>query len=318
MKVLFVMDPIKNLNPKSDSSLRIAREFQSRGIEVYATTFDNLSWQTHELFAEAERLEKFGVEELPQFKSKGVQNIKSFGIVLIRKDPPFDKSYVNLCWLLAAYEPEIVVSNPASKLLRHHEKMIPLEAVREGYLKKSDLIPTLISQNRETIRQFVDSLSTDEIILKPFYGFAGHEIRKVGREHFLKAPHDYLSDSKDLMVQPFLSEIRTEGDRRVFIVGGKVRGDFVRLPQGTSIISNLARGGRAELRTLSGAQKKVLKRVEQYIRHLKIDFAGVDLIGTKVSEINITSPTGLIAYEKLSGVNVAKTIVDALLKRSRK
>jgi glutathione synthase len=196
--------------------------------------------------------------------------------------------------------------------------MLPLEAARAGFLKQVDLIPTLISQDRTAILKFVKQIKTDEIILKPFYGFAGHEIRKIGREHFLAAPGEYLADHHDLMIQPFVPEVRTEGDQRIFVLGGKYKGNFVRLPQGNSIISNLARGGRAELRPLTAPQKRVIKRVEKYIKFLGIDFAGVDLIGTKVGEINITSPTGLGVYERMSGVNLAKNLVDLYLRKARK
>jgi len=113
------------------------------------------------------------------------------------------------------------------------------------------------------------------------------------------------------VVQPFLKEVLDE-DRRLLVIDGKVRGQFVRVPPPGGFVANLAQGGRAEFRPLSKAQQAVGARAAHFLKKVGIVFAGLDLIGSKVSEINVTSPTGFLAFEKLTGENLAANVIDSM------
>lgn len=315
LKVLIIADPISKLNPNGDTSLRIAREFLDRKVSVFVTTYEEMVFETSQLFVRANSVQKFRQGSLPKLDTSKNFLITDFDLVLVRKDPPFDSSYVNLCWMLSAFEKSVMISNRPSVLLRHHEKMIPLEGLIQKILKPKDVLPTWVGQSAEMAASFVKSQAANQIVLKPYYGFGGREIELIDKKVFVKKTAEILKGRSDVMLQPFEPKIIKEGDRRVFFIGGKYAGSFVRLPKKGSIVSNLAQGGSAELRSLTKSEKKVIDRMEALVKEFKIDFAGGDLIASKVTEINITSPTGFVIFEKLSGKNIAKQLVDFYLKR---
>jgi glutathione synthase len=314
MKALFIADSISELKPQSDTSLMILRGLIRRKIKVFWCVDQDLSWNHEGLQISANEIVSVKPFELPITKeSKTSFSVKELDFTFIRKNPPFDKSYVNLCWLLAPYEKAIKIINRPSLLLRYHEKMLPLEAQVHGYLKAKDLIPTCITSDAWVAKNFIDEQDCEKYILKPFYGFAGHEIELVSKDELLQSLSKRFQPGADLMIQPLQDEIYELGDRRVFFFKGKYRGDFVRLPKKGSVVSNLAQGGSAAVRKLSEAEKKVVARIEYFLKDLKIDFAGADMIGEKVSEINITSPTGFTAYQNIFKKDLTEKFLDSIL-----
>ncbi len=313
MKVLVIADGLSKIKPEGDSSLAFIAEFLKKGISTFYGVSEELFWETQNLWIPACEVRAQEKGKLPQLAPLTVQSIEEFSLVLIRKDPPFDETYQKLCWLLEPYEEKIRMVNAPSVLLSHHEKMIPQQALLSGDLLVSDLIPSLITTSADRARDFVHSLASEQVVVKPFLGYQGNDVFLVGREDFLNRPDHYISMRGSWIVQPLRPEIRTSGDRRVFFFGGRYRGSFARIPKEGSIVSNLAQGGSGQVRELDPTETSVIERLEKFLKRKNIVLAGADLIGGKVNEVNVTSPTGFVTYEKLHGKNLAKEFVESLL-----
>ncbi len=252
----------------------------------------------------ARRCLKIDPDVVPELGDVEERDVRSFSAVWIRKDPPFDTSYVSLCWLLSLEEKNVCMLNSPSLLLRYHEKLIPFEAVAAGFLKPRETVPTHIGDSASA-RRFLEGGEYDPAIRKPFLGFAGADVKK-----FSLRAGDALPKQEALeLTQPFLGQIAKVGDRRVIFLGGKVIGDFVRLPKQGEFVSNIARGGSAHLVPMNARQKEVARRLGAFLKKVGIVFAGADMIGNLVSEVNITSPTGLRSFESVGGPKLASQIV---------
>jgi len=341
--VLIVGDPLTQLKPASDTSLALAEAAIAKGFEVYwcepadvgVLGADVVITASHRVLDASKSGFRWDAET-----SERLRSLTYFDTVWVRKDPPFDEAYKTLCWILAS-QVAVSIANPAELLLAHHEKALQLRARAEGAIKDWELIPTCVTSNlalaeafltqsREEAELFVSNLRTVmpewaqsaqtenalRWVVKPWLGHGGGGVEAFAdadaalahlRERVGRAPEPTW------MLQPFLPQIRTVGDRRVFIVKGEIVCDFVRIPKEGRIAANLAQGGRATLVPLSPAQRDVCERLAAWLKAKGIAIAGVDLIDTFVGEINITSPTGLRTYEDLTGHSVAARAVDLLL-----
>jgi glutathione synthase len=310
LRIFFVADPIDNLRPESDSSLALLREAVKRGHHAYWLTESEVEYVNRRVMLRARPFLSFRPEGIPNLGEIEILPAENFHVGFIRKDPPFNEDYVRLCWILALVEKKVFFVNKPSLLVRYHEKLLPLEGFADGFLKKGDLIPTHLGSG-PSAAAFVQNLKTPLIISKPFLGHGGRNISQIKRQDFidngLKQPEKW----EGVVVQPFLEEVLQE-DRRLLIIDGKLKGQFVRVPPKGGFIANLAQGGSAENRPLSRAQLSVADRVARFLKKTGILFAGVDLIGSKVSEINVTSPTGFLSFEKLTGKNLATDVLDAI------
>jgi glutathione synthase len=308
MKILFIADSVENLHPLGDSTLAMLREAKRRRHDLFWATGVDVEYRIDSLFVFAANVLSCSAVQVPELAPAKMERIDAMDMVFIRKDPPFDANYVKLCWLLALAEKKVWMINPPSVLLRYHEKLIPLEALAHGFLQQDDLIPTHIGSAREA-RDFVREHGIERVVTKPFLGYAGNGVALVDGKAFQAGNAGPGVDS-DLVVQPFLPEIMTRGDRRVIFVDGRVVAHFVRLPKDGSFIANLAQGGAAVSRPLTPREGESLQRLGKFLKHAGIAFAGADLIGHWVSEVNITSPTGLRSLEKLEGKDYADEIMD--------
>jgi len=319
MKALFVADPVETLKPASDTSLLIACEILHRAHQVWFTEISQLSWEGGDLWAECHEAAAAEPYKLPELGKTFSELIRTFDFIFIRKDPPFDENYVKLCWLLAPFEKKIRMINQPSHLLRYHEKMLPLEGLSRGFLKKEHLISTCITSQFGEAVEFVEEQSdVEEIVVKPWLGYQGGDVFVIARKNFFEEGRRFFSDvSKTWIIQPCQAEVRTEGDRRVFFFQGRYIGDFVRLPQTGSIVSNLARGGTALKREMNSKELELTERLEKWLKETRIFFAGADYIAGRVNEVNITSPTGFASFEKLYGRSLAKEIVDQILESKK-
>lgn len=239
----------------------------------------------------------------------GVENfeVAKFDAAFIRKNPPFDGTYLQVCWLLSLVERKVYLLNRPSLLLRYHEKLIPQEAVAKGALQEEDTIPTFLN-NVEEARSYFEKEKVDKIISKPFFGFGGGDIQLFSREEFEVELALNTGSFKDCLLQPFQEEIR-EGDFRVFILDGVVLASFCRMPKAGGFVSNLAQGGTAVSKALTAKQKDVLNRLAGFLKGSGIMLAGADLIGDKISEVNVTSPTGLQNLLALEGRDYGADII---------
>lgn len=314
MKVLFIADPTEKLKPAGDSSLAMLREALRRRHEAYWGLAENLEYRGGRLRIVARRCEECGPDDRPVLGPEESLWLSETKAVFIRKDPPFDASYVRLCWLLSLEETKVVMVNKPSLLLRYHEKLVPLEALALGFLRPEDLIPTHIG-DLDSAKAWVAEHRFAKVIAKPFLGFGGSRVHLYEGAHF--QDWEPSSDEKEeLLVQPFEEAVLKRGDRRVFFLGGRLIGDFVRKPAEGGFVSNLAQGGSAISLPLEGPEQEVLERLGKFLAHVGIDFAGADLIGTKISEVNITSPTGIRNLLKLENRDISGAIWDHVERKS--
>lgn len=310
MRFFFVADPLHKIRPESDTTLAILNEANQRGHQTYWLTDSEVEYVNGNVVLRARPFLSFRKDGLPELGEIEIIPADKFHAGLIRKDPPFNEDYVRLCWILALVEKKVFFVNKPSLLVRYHEKLLPLEGFSQGLLKKSDLIPTHLGSG-PSAAAFVQNLKTPLVISKPFLGHGGRNIYQSKKEEFIARGLKQPEKWEGVVVQPFLEEVLQE-DRRVIVIDGKIRGQFVRIPPSGGFIANLAQGGTAENRPLTRAQKAVVERVGRFLKKTGIVLAGVDLIGTKVSEINITSPTGFLSYQKLVGENLATHVVDTI------
>ncbi|MGE0614468.1 MAG: hypothetical protein AB7P04_02420 [Bacteriovoracia bacterium] len=334
MKVLIVADPITGLLPRSDTGLILLRESLARGHETHWAQATDVGLAGTQVIVRSKRVLSCAENKKPLLDKAGaVRPVAEFNSVWIRKDPPFDDSYVSLCWLLqlaAAPPPDgpeardvrsslpVMVNHPGL-LLRYHEKTLPFLALRTGYLREADLVPTLLSGSIQSAKDLPPSVRTTfsdvEIVTKPWLGHGGGGVRQhpkleTALKHAAKA--DRGGDRQ--MIQPLVSEVTTAGDRRAFFLNGQYRGGFIRLPKKGGIISNLAAGGSAVDRPLTPREKELCDRLSRFFteigRPLGLYFAGVDLLAGRVSEINVTAPTGLAKLNELTGAALAPAYLD--------
>jgi glutathione synthase len=338
--VLIVGDPLDSLNFSSDSSLAMAEGALSLGYRVYWTTNENIGLLNGTpIVSETVEIAEIKIGQAPRIRKLindgNPRSASGFNKIIIRKDPPFDQSYTDLCWILSQCEPLRVINNPAA-LLTYHEKLTPWRLVRDGILPEHMMVPTLISRTSAELLQFVtQQFEAAEIFLrqfrsieifkdfkfqmlcKPWRGHGGRGIKTFPSSlHFQEWLSSQTKDkplSEMLMLQPLLPEIKTKGDRRVFIVNGDVQFDFVRYPASGKIEANLAQGGQAKLEHMPEELLSAAQKIAGYLKRCGILLAGLDFIGERLTEVNITSPTGIRTFEQLSSKKCSKDIMIHLL-----
>ena len=306
---LIIAEPPSQLLPHSDTGLAMVREALARGHRVYWALPDALEWSVgddgHGVEAFCWRVSQCEAGELPRLEpQKESVSLGSFKSVWVRKEPPFDLTYARLCWILSLAEektgvPEII--NSPSLLLLYQEKLLSFSAVAEGYLDESDVIPTRLSLD---IRKIDPDEVGQDLVLKPFDGHGGRSVRleqKVAQGREVEAL---------TLVQPFLESIRKGGDRRVFFLDGEMMGSFVRVPASGSILSNLSQGGSAEMRPMSPREESRASKLGNFLKAKGLVLAGADMIDEKISEVNITSPTGFGKLLELGGPSLTKLYLD--------
>lgn len=341
-RILIIGDPIKQLSFATDSSLAIAEGALELGYQVHWVTDHEIELLNGQPVIKTPLiLWKINKDTEPSFlheKSESYLPLKNYEKIFIRKDPPFDESYVDLCWLLSQLPESQIINSPIA-LLTRHEKLTPFSLMQSGLLPDHACVPTLISKNQKTLKQFasdlfitaqnyLDSLKTptkiDEftfkIICKPWRGHAGRGVLTFSQpkdfHHWVDTQLDQQTrdDLKNyLIIQPLLPEIYTEGDRRVFVTNGKIAFNFVRKPAQGRIEANLAQGGSAELSPMPLDVQELAEKIATVLKKWGILIAGLDFIGNKLTEINVTSPTGIRTFEELTGTRIAKTIMKDLL-----
>jgi len=300
MHFLIIGDPIARLKPKTDTSLSLMRDALSRGHTVHWCTAEDLLLWENRLWARVESAVSCESGHHPLTETvEELQILNTYDSVWIRKDPPFDQSYLSLCWLLALEENNVPMFNKPSILLRYHEKLLPFEALDRGYLTEDEIIPTFLPTGRRF--KVAENFPRVECVTKPWLGFGGQDVKMIPSPQ-TQEPYTIL--------QPLQKGITTAGDRRAFFIDGTYVGGFVRLPPPGEVKSNIASGGTGVMRDLNKKEKDICNRLESFLKEIGIAFAGVDLLDEKVSEINITSPTGLETYYSLGGPRLTPQLLN--------
>lgn len=300
------MDAPELLNPRSDSTLALLEEAQERGATVYYYTPQDLSMRDGAVFSRAQRL-TLDMKREPYWQRGEAElfPLERADVVLMRQDPPFDMAYITATHMLERLPPKVKVLNNPRAVRELPEKLFPLRFPQFTP-------PTLISASVEDIRAFHREQS--EIVLKPLYGYAGRSVFVIRRdganlEALLEA---LLSQSREPVVaQRFLPEVSAQ-EKRIVLIDGEIAGAFVRVPPEGEIRSNMRIGGMPQKTELTPRQRDICAAVGPVLKAHGLTLAGLDVIGDWLTEINITSPTGLRALEALYGTKPAAMFWDAL------
>ncbi|MDH0200218.1 glutathione synthase [Comamonas aquatica] len=309
MQFLFVADPLESFNTKKDSTFAMMREAQRRGHMVFATEPRDISWQVGGKVVAQVRALRLTGDLHDWYEEVGVaqQALADFDAVLMRKDPPFDSEFFYATHMLSQAEREgAKVFNKPAALRDHPEKMAVMEFPEV-------LGPTLITRSPQDIRAF--HAQHQDIILKPLDGMGGMGIFRVGADGMnLGSIIETLNQqgATSVMVQKFLPAI-AQGDKRILIIGGKpVPYCLARIPQGNEVRGNLAAGGKGVAQPLSDSDRAIADKLGPILVARGLLLVGLDVIGDKVTEINVTSPTCFQEIQQQTGCDVPALFVDAL------
>lgn len=309
MHFLFVADPLESFNILKDTTFAMMREAQQRGHAIFATELKDISWQVGGQVLAQVREIRLTAEGETWFEEVATAQrpLAAFDAVLMRKDPPFDSEFFYATHMLSQAEREgAKVFNKPEALRDHPEKMAVMEFPEV-------LGPTLITRNAQDIRAF--HAQHQDIILKPLDGMGGMGIFRVGVDGMnLGSIIETLNQqgTTSVMVQKFLPEIAL-GDKRILIIGGKpVPFCLARIPQGGEVRGNLAAGGKGVAQPLSDSDRAIAEKLGPILAQRGLLLVGLDVIGDKVTEINVTSPTCFQEIQEQTGCNVPALFIDAL------
>ncbi len=309
MDILFVADPLESFKIHKDTTFAMMREAQQRGWRVHACDTRDLLWQRGDVVQAAVR--RITLTGAPQqwFAETDCtpQPLHAFGAVVMRKDPPFDSEFFYATHLLEQAEREGArVFNKPRALRDHPEKLAILEFPQF-------IGPTLVTRNADAVRRF--HAEHRDIILKPLDGMGGMGIFRVREDGMnLGSIIETLNQdgAQSLMVQRFLPEI-SAGDKRVLVIGGKpVPYCLARIPQGNEVRGNLAAGGKGVAQPLSDNDRWIAEELGPILAARGLLLVGLDVIGDRLTEINVTSPTCFQEITDQTGFDVAAMFVDAL------
>ena len=309
LKVAIQMDPVGPIDIDGDSTFRIALEAQERGHSLFYYTPDRLAYQEGRITARGWPLELRRVKgDHYTLGTEAEVDLAEMDVVWLRQDPPFDMGYITTTHLLDRLKGRTLVVNDPFWVRNSPEKLLVLDF--------PDLTPpTAIARDLKTLRAFRERHG--DIILKPLYGNGGAGIFKLHAEDGnLASLHELFSgiNREPLIVQKFLPEV-SAGDKRVILVDGAPIGAINRVPQKGETRSNMHVGGRAEKVDLSDRDREICARIGPLLKEKGQVCVGIDVIGSWLTEINVTSPTGLQELERFDGTNGAALIWDAIGRR---
>ncbi len=306
LKVAFQMDPIGAVNIDADSTFRLAEEAQARGHELFFYTPDHLAFQDGTVTARGQSMTVRRVRGDHVTMGEVTEvDLADWDVVWLRQDPPFDMGYITTTHILERIHPDTLVVNDPFWVRNYPEKLLVLQF--------PDLIPpTTIARDLETLRAFRHNHG--DMILKPLYGNGGAGVFKLDKsDRNLSSLHEMFTgmNREPLIAQKFLPDVAA-GDKRVILVDGEAVGAINRVPQEGETRSNLHVGGRAERAELTARDREICAAIGPLLREKGQIFVGIDVIGGWLTEINVTSPTGIQELERFDGVNIAGRIWDAV------
>ncbi len=293
-RIAIQMDPPEGFNPQGDSTLSLGLEAQKRGAHLYYYHAGSLTFQAGTLTAKGHAI-TFHDNETQWFErgDEETLTLNEMNAVLIRQDPPFDMDYITSTYLLEALPESVAVINAPAAVRNLPEKWYALRDF-------SDLVPpTLLTRDANAMRDFLASES--QCVLKPLYGYGGKGVfllRQGGDNVESLIEHALATSREPWLMQRFLPEVKDQ-DRRVLLIGGKVSAVLGRIPAEGEIRANFRVGGQGETVSLTGTQQAICDRVGAALMEHGVLFAGLDLIGDWLTEINITSPTGIRIAQKM-------------------
>ena len=286
------------LNPLTDTSIFLAKEIQKKNYKIFYYEPKYLFILNGEVIADGFFI-KFDYSKKKFFKilKKKRLNLKECKFILIRQDPPFNLEYISSTYILDSIKNKVKIVNNPTSIRNISEKLYSS--------KYQKFMPsTIFTQNINEIKNFFKKHK--KIIIKPIHSFGGNDIHLLSRFE-LKLINKFIKKHNYIMCQKYLSKIN-KGDKRVFLINGKICGAISRIPKKGSFLSNLSKGAKAVTVKLTNKEIKISKLIAKQLKKEKIFFAGIDFIDQKLNgDINVTSPTGLKTLYDLSEINLAKT-----------
>lgn len=309
MKIAFQMDPIEYVDINADSTFRLAEEAQNRGHDLYVYTPNDLTFNRGKVAAKVRSISlKRKIGDHVNFGAVELLDLSEFDVIWLRQDPPFDMGYITNTHLLDLIGQKTLIVNNPFWVRNLPEKLLVLEF--------PDLIPeTVISRDLEEIKRFKNEFK--DIIIKPLYGNGGAGIFRLREDDKnLTSLHELFSNmsSEPLIAQAFLPDVK-KGDKRIILVDGEPVGAINRVPKAGETRSNMHVGGKAEPAKLSQRDREICRSIGPILKNKGQVFVGIDVIGDYLTEINVTSPTGIQELERFDKVNIAEMIWHAVEKK---
>lgn len=306
LKIAFQMDPIEAVNINADSTFRIAEEAQARGHELFYYTPDRLMFREGRVLA---RGWPFSVQRVEgdhvHFGDEAEVDLGDFDVVWLRQDPPFDMGYITTTHILDMIHPDTLVVNDPFWVRNYPEKLLVLQFPQLTP-------PTMIARSLDALKDF--KAEHGDIILKPLYGNGGAGVFRLDpNDRNLASLHELFTgiNNEPLIAQKFLPAV-SSGDKRVILVDGEPVGAINRVPAAGETRSNMHVGGRPEKVELTERDREICATIGPLLREKGQVFVGIDVIGDWLTEINVTSPTGIQELERFDGINVAEKIWQAI------
>jgi glutathione synthase len=312
LRIAVQADPVSTFNIHGDTTFALMEEAQSRGYRLWAYQPHHLSWEMGRVTARARPVTVQRVPDQPGIEGEPetLDLAEDIDVVLMRQDPPFDMSYITACHVLEYLKGRTLVLNDPEWVRSSPEKIMPLDF--------PELIPpTLISRDLAAIKAF--RAEHKDIILKPLYGNGGAGVFRVKPDdgNFSSIAEMFFGLNREpIIAQAFLPNVAA-GDRRVILIDGEPVGVINRVPQPGETRSNMHVGGRAEAADLNAADRHICEVIGPVLRERGLVLVGIDVIGDRLTEINVTSPTGVQELKRFSGVDAAGLFWDAVDRRLR-
>ena len=308
LTVAVQMDPIESINIAGDSTFALMLSAQARGHALFHYAAEDLNYRDGRVWAKAHPVTVQHVvgDHFSFGDSRNLDLGEEADVVLMRQDPPFDLGYITATHLLERIADRTLVVNDPASVRNAPEKVFVLDYPQF-------MPPTLVTRSLDEARAFL--AEHGEIVVKPLHGNGGKAIFKVGQDGAnLSALIEVFNTAyrEPHMIQAFLPDV-AKGDKRIVLIDGEVVGAINRLPGEGEIRSNLAVGGSAVKTELTGAERKICAVLGPELERRGLLFVGIDVIGGKwLTEINVTSPTGLVAIDRFDGIDTGALIWDAI------
>ena len=305
------MDDPKNFNIEEDSTYLIIKEAIFRGVKCF---YNDPKWvyvnlnkkkeiksKVFEIFLKKNNRISYSI------KNSKVINLEEFDSIFIRQDPPFNLHYISNTYLLDQLKNPLIINN--SKEIRNY----PEKHIMMNFPNLTP--PTLISSELDSIINFI--IKQEAVVIKPAYGNGGLGIEKIDKNKknlrsFIKKYINNFSNNP-VIIQKFLKKY-IKGDKRIILLNGKVQGAVLRIPKKNSIKANFHAGGSALKTSLTIKENLICQKIKKFLISKKLYFVGIDVIDGYLTEINITSPTGIQEINRLDGVKIEKNIIDFVMK----
>jgi len=298
-KILAIQgDNLNKLNPKTDTTILFALEAQRRNYQIYYYRTKDLTYAENKIIAKCYKISfRENIKKFYKIKRKTNLDLSQTKVILMRQDPPFNMDYITATYLLEKLPKKVKVINNPKSVRDISEKLYSTNFIKF-------MPPTIFTKDIEVILRFFKRLK--KIVIKPIHGYGGNDILLIKNHFNKKLIQNFIKKNKHIMIQKFLPGI-IKGDRRIFIIGGKVKVAISRIPKKGSILSNMSKGAKAKMVKLNKREIKISSLIAKKLIKNNIILAGVDFIGGQlIGDINITSPTGLKTYKDLSGRDLSK------------